>query len=280
MKPAIAKLLCILLLYTVFISCKKESAGLNPDGSSTKPDIDITETLPPVQVAVHYNITANCAGFYRALPARYDSTTKHYPLLIFLHGAGEMGNGTTDLPKVLKNAVPNLINKKKFPPSFTTGGKNFSFIVLSPQVKSWTTPEDVYAMIKYAIAKLRVDTTRIYVTGLSLGGNTTWNFAAKYGQVVAAVAPICASNTATASNTKAIASKNIPVWTFHNEDDPAAPVQKTKDFVRLINSYNPNPKARMTLWPTGGHNAWTKATNPSYKENGMNVYEWMLQYHK
>ena len=121
MKPAIAKLLCILLLYTVFISCKKESAGLNPDGSSTKPDIDITETLPPVQVAVHYNITANCAGFYRALPARYDSTTKHYPLLIFLHGAGEMGNGTTDLPKVLKNAVPNLINKKKFTPSFTAG---------------------------------------------------------------------------------------------------------------------------------------------------------------
>ena len=125
-----------------------------------------------------------------------------------------------------------------------------------------------------------MDTTRIYVTGLSLGGNTTWNFASKYGEMAAAVAPICASNTATVSNTKAIASKIIPVWTFHNEDDPAAPVQKTKDFVRLINSYNPNPKARMTLWPTGGHDAWTKATNPSYKENGMNVYEWMLQYHR
>src|SRR5690606_24848367 len=126
---------------------------LNPNGSNTKPDIDIIETLPPVQVAVHYNVTANCAGFYRALPARYDSTTKHYPLLMFLHGAGEMGNGTTDLPKVLKNAVPNLIQKKKCPPSGRAGGQNFSFIVLSPQVKRWTTPEGVYAMIKYATPK-------------------------------------------------------------------------------------------------------------------------------
>ncbi|HRO46645.1 dienelactone hydrolase family protein [Agriterribacter sp.] len=279
MKPAIVKLLCILLLHSIFISCKKENTGLDA-GSATKPDMDVIETLPPVQVAVSYDLTPNCAGFYRALPARYDSTAKNYPLLVFLHGSGEMGNGTTDLPKVLKNAVPNLINKKKFPPNFTSGGKNFSFIVLSPQVKSWTTPEDVRAMIQYAIAKLRVDTTRIYVTGLSLGGNTTWNFASKYGQMVTAIVPVCASNTATAANTKAIASKNIPVWTFHNEDDPAAPVQKTKDFVAMINSYNPNPKARLTLWPTGGHDAWTKATDPLYKENKMNIYEWMLQYHK
>ena len=279
MKPAIVKLLCILLLYNIFISCKKEDTALSA-GSTTKPDIDIIETLPPVQVAISYDLTANCAGFYRALPARYDSTSKRYPLLIFLHGSGEMGNGTTDLPKVLKNAVPNLISKRKFPPSFTSGGKNFSFIVLSPQVKSWTTPEDVKAMIQYALAKLRVDTTRIYVTGLSLGGNTTWNFAATYGDMVTAIVPICASNTATLTKTKAIASKNIPVWSFHNEDDPAAPVQKTKDFVTLINNYNPNPKARITLWPTGGHDAWTKATDPMYKESNMNIYEWMLQYHK
>lgn len=279
MKPAIVRLLCALLLHSIFISCKKENTG--PDGgNATKPDLDIIETLPPVQVAVQYDITANCAGFYRALPARYDSTSKRYPLLVFLHGAGEMGNGTTDLPKVLKNAVPSLISKKKFPPSFTSGDKHFSFIVLSPQVKNWTTPEDVRAMIQYAIAKLRVDTTRIYVTGLSLGGNTTWSFAAKYGDMVTAVVPICASNTATATNTKAIASRNIPVWAFHNEDDPAAPVQRTKDFVNMINSYNPTPRARITLWPTGGHDAWTKATNPSYRENKMNIYEWMLQYHK
>ncbi len=280
MKPAIVKLVCAFLLPVIFISCKKENNGLNPNGSNTRPDLDIVETLPPVQTAVHYDVTANCAGFYRALPARYDSTTKHYPLLIFLHGSGEMGNGTTDLPKVLKNAIPNLIHKKKFPPSFTSGGKNFSFIVLSPQVKNSTKPEDVHAMIQYAVAKLRVDTTRIYVTGLSLGGGATWDFAARYGEDVAAVVPICGSSTATTKKTKEITTKKVAVWAFHNEDDPTVSVQKTKDFVSLINSYNPNPKAKLPLWSTGGHDAWTKATNPSYKENGMNMYEWMLQYHK
>lgn len=279
MKPVIVRLLCTLLLHSIFISCKKENAGLDA-GNATKPDLDIIETLPPVQVAVHYDISANCAGFYRALPARYDSTSKKYPLLVFLHGSGEMGNGTTDLSKVLKNAVPALISKKKFPANFTSGGKNFSFITLSPQFKTSPTPEDVRAMIQYAVAKLRVDTTRIYVTGLSMGGGATWNFAAKHGENVAAIVPICGSSTATSKNTKEITTKNIAVWAFHNEDDPTVSVQKTKDFINMINSYNPTPKARMTLWPTGGHDAWTKATDPSYRENKMNIYEWMLQYHK
>lgn len=280
MKPAIVKLSCILLLHGLFTSCKKDNTGLDLR-STTRPDLDVVETRPPIQVAVQYDISANCAGFYRALPARYDSTSKKYPLLIFLHGSGEKGNGsTTDLPKVLKNAVPALISKKKFPANFTSGGKNFSFIVLSPQFKATPAPEDVRAMVQYAIAKLRVDTTRIYVTGLSMGGGATWNFAAKYGENIAAIVPICGSSTATSKNTKEITTKKIAVWAFHNEDDQTVSVQKTKDFISMINSYNPNPKARMTLWPTGGHDAWTKATDPGYKENKMNIYEWMLQYHK
>src|SRR5689334_10432389 len=101
MKP-IACLLFVALLLSFHFSCRKES--------SIPINNDIVETLPPVQTAVSTSISGNCGGFYKALPARYDSTTKKYPLLIFLHGAGEIGNGTTDLPKVLSNAVPKLIN--------------------------------------------------------------------------------------------------------------------------------------------------------------------------
>ena len=83
-------------------------------------------------------------------------------------------------------------------------------------------------------------------------------------------------------NTKAnaIASADLPVWAFHNEDDFTVPVSSTKDYIAAINSFNPSPLARMTIWPTGGHNAWTKATDPDYKENNLNIYEWMLQYHR
>jgi len=278
MKQIIARLCYALIIPTLLFSCKKDSISEN--AANTRPDLDIIETSPPVQVAVSEKISDNCFGFYRALPARYDSTSKKYPLLIFLHGSGEMGNGTTDLPLVLRNSVPKLINNKKFPPSFNVGGKNYSFIVFSPQVKSWTTNNDVYAMIKYATSHYRIDTTRIYVTGLSLGGGATWDFTAKYPEIPAAIVPICGSSTCTDANAKAIAGKNVAVWAFHNEDDNLAPVKNTKDYISMINKYNPSPKAIMTIWPTGKHDAWTKASDPAYKENNMNMYEWMLQYHK
>jgi predicted peptidase len=278
MKQVIAGLCYAFILPVLLFSCKKDN--ISGDGSANRPDLDIIETSPPVQVAVSEKISNNCFGFYRALPARYDSTSKKYPLLIFLHGSGEMGNGTTDLPLVLRNSVPKLINQKKFPANFNVGGKNFSFIVFSPQVKAITTTDDVYAMIKYAVSHYRIDTTRIYVTGLSLGGGTTWSFAAKYPDLAAAIVPICGGITLTQVKASVIASAHLAVWAFHNEDDNLSPVKSTRDNVNLINTYNASPKAKMTIWPTGKHDAWTKASDPNYKENNMNMYEWMLQYHK
>lgn len=278
MKQTIAKLCYATMLTTLLFSCKKESS-ITTD-ARTKPDIDIVETAPPVQVAVSKKITDNCLGFYQALPARYDSTTKRYPLLIFIHGSGEHGNGTTDLSKVLVNAVPKLIKNKKFPASFTVDGKNFSFIVLNPQFKAYPPATDIYALIQYAKANYRIDTTRIYVSGLSMGGGVTWEFAVKYPKLLAAIVPICGASGPNDAKAKAIAAANLPVWGFHNEDDKTVSVNNTKNYVSMINQYNPNPKAKITLWPTGGHDAWTKATNPDFKENNMNMYEWMLQYHR
>lgn len=287
MKQAIVKLCYALMLSTLLFSCKKDAAGLLKESegkeqinAQTKPDVDIIETEPPVQVAVNATITDNCSGFYRALPAKYNATSKKYPLLIFVHGSGELGNGTTELSKVLVNAVPKLINNKKFPPNFNVGGKNFSFIILNPQFKAYPTATDIYALIQHAIANYRIDATRIYVSGLSMGGGVTWEFAAKYPGLPAAIVPICGGSTAKDAKAKAIASANLPVWAFHNEDDNVVPVNNTKSYISMINNYKPNPKARMTLWPTGKHDAWTKATNPDYRENNMNMYEWMLQYHR
>ncbi|MBX3238348.1 MAG: dienelactone hydrolase family protein [Chitinophagaceae bacterium] len=276
MKTGISKLLVIALIPAMITSCKKEDAS--PDGG--RPDLDIVETAPPVQKAVHKKISDNIPGFYQSLPARYDSTSKKYPLLIFMHGMGEKGTGGDKLSLVLKNSVPKLINEKKFPASFKTNGQDFSFIVLSPQTISNSSQEDVNVMIDYAVENLRVDESRVYVIGLSMGGGTTWNAAVKYGNRIAAVVPICGATNATDAKGKSIAGNKVAVWAFHNADDKTVDVSVTQDFISFINGQSPVVAAKSTVWATGGHDSWTKASAPSLKENGMNVYEWMLQFKK
>jgi predicted peptidase len=268
------RLLALLAFAFVFASCKKETATEKGSVNNNLP-----ETLPAVQSAVTADITPNLGGFYKALPARYDSTTKKYPLLVFIHGIGELGNGSTDLSKVLANGVPRLIVDRKFPPQFSVNNESFSFVVLTPQFKQWPKPADINELINYAVANYRVDESRIYVAGLSMGGGATWEYAMAYPARIAAVVPICGAFWPTQQQCGSIASANLPVWAFHNADDGTVGAGTTTMIVDFINGYKPAHVARKTIWPTGGHNSWTKATDPATKEcDGKNMYEWMLQY--
>jgi predicted peptidase len=270
------KLMSCLILFSVLLTaCKKEAADDNPDMEPDTP-----ETAPPVQKGITYNVSTNIQGYQEALPARYDSTTKKYPLLVFVHGVGELGNGSTDLYKVANVAIPALIKNKKFPPAFDVNGKSYSFIVLSPQCKNWPSALDVNALINYAVSKYRVDTTRLYVAGLSMGGGITWESGAVYAQRLSAIVPICGASSPDDNRSKKIAQAGLAVWAFHNKNDSTVTYTNSTGYVTKINGFGANPPAKLTLWETGGHNAWTKATDPAYKENNMNIYEWMLQYHR
>lgn len=273
MKTVLRFILSVCTAAVILTGCKKD--GL----SATDKVNNVPETAPAVQTAVTANVSSAIGGFYKALPARYDSTTKKYPLLVFLHGVGETGNGTTDLSRLLVNAVPKLLNQHSFPPQFTVNGTNYSFIVINPQFKVWPQPADVNAMIDYAVAHYRVDESRIYVSGLSMGGGNTWDYAVAYATRVAAVVPISGASWPTKDQMGNIAKANLPVWAFHNSDDGTVSVNTTITNVDNINSFNPAIPAKKTIWATGGHDAWTKATNPATREcDGKNMYEWMLQY--
>lgn len=262
----------VILILSVFVSCKKET------NSSDNPANNIVETKAPVQTARTITVNANIGGYQEALPALYDSTTKRYPLLIFIHGVGELGNGSSDLWMAANIGAPGLIKNGKFPPNFAVNGKNYSFIVISPQFKTWPSVSDVNDIINYAITKYRIDTARIYISGLSMGGGITWDYAAIYNTRIAAIAPICGASGPTNEKAQKIALGGIAVWAFHNQDDPIVTPNNSTGYVNKINSYNPPMAARITLWPTGGHDAWTRATDPAYKENNLNMYEWMLQH--
>lgn len=278
MITTLRRLAAVCILAISIASCKKDTDPVNNPTDTTDPKNDIAETKPAIQTAVSINVNGNCGGFYKAVPARYDSTTKRYPLLVFLHGIGELGNGTTDLAKIQNTPIAARIKNKTFPVKFTVNGQDFSFIVISPQFKAWPAPTDVEAVVAYAKKNLRIDTTRIYVIGLSMGGGATWEYGAAYASGIAAIAPICGASSPDLNRSKKIAAANLPVWAFHNTDDPTVTVNNTNKYVENINSQKPSILAIKTIWPTGGHDAWSKATNPGYEENGKNVYEWMLQY--
>ena len=75
-----------------------------------------------------------------------------------------------------------------------------------------------------------------------------------------------------------IAKGKLPVWIFQNSEDPVVEVGFAKNYVSLINKFTPVYPPRLTIFINNIHDAWTPALDPLYKENGLNIYEWMLQY--
>src|SRR5690349_3917586 len=97
------------------------------------------------------SINSHSNGFYEYLPAGYASGTESYPLIVFLHGAGDMGNGSAaELPRLLQVGLTRLINIGGFPSSFTVNGQTFRFLVISPQFSQWPDVNDIDATITYA----------------------------------------------------------------------------------------------------------------------------------
>ena len=237
-----------------------------------------------VQTARYISMIPNSNAYYEYLPKDYSTSNTLYPVIIFIHGVGELGSGTTNsLPTVLRNGPPKLINNHTFPDSFVVNRQTFRFIVISPQFIKWPQPIDIENVIDYVVTNYKVDINKIYVTGLSMGGGATWNYASNYpgyARRVAAIVPVSGAATPNIYRAKIMANANLPVWAFHNKIDPTVTPNNTIGFVTDMNNSlpAPNPLAKMTIFNASGHDSWTATYNPSYRENGKNVYEWMLQY--
>jgi predicted esterase len=219
-------------------------------------------------------------GFYEYKPVDYDATGNYkYPVIVFLHGIGERGNGTTDLPNVLGNGTPYNI-KSGHNMRFFWNGKWETFLVLIPQLStnygSW---QNFYTdeMIKYAKQNLNIDPNRIFLAGLSLGGGGTWKYAASSltnAQNLAAIAVAC--GTCENVNWCNIANAKLPVWAFHAEDDGTVPAGCTSGTIQGINSCNPAVKPYQTMWATGQHWIWGRVYSTGYDAQHPNIYEWFL----
>lgn len=188
------------------------------------------------------------------LPKDYDQQAS-WPLLIFLHGSGERGD---DLNKVKAHGPPKLIE----------AGKEFPFIVVSPQCPNgqWWEPFELDQLYREITEKYKVDRDRVYLTGLSMGGFGTWAWAAHSPQLFAAIVPICGSGDPGWAGRLG----QLSIWVFHGAKDGAVPIEGSERLVEALKKKK-EANVKFTIYPEAGHDSWSQTyANPE-------LYEWLLQ---
>lgn len=181
--------------------------------------------------------------FLLSLPEGYEADAqKKWPLVVFLHGAGERGD---NLELLLKHGPPKLV----------AAGKKFEAIVASPQVPAgevWNV-HGVKALVDKLSAEYRVDASRIYLTGISMGGFGTWATILEYPNVFAAAAPICGG--AGIGILKFDRIKDLPIWVFHGGADTVVPPEYSTSVERRLKNHK---HFKITIYPDVGHDSWTQ----------------------
>jgi len=235
-------------------------------------------------------------GFLEFKPTDYGS--QKHPLIIFLHGIGERGNGTSQLYLVANNGIPNYCAHGATM-RFTAGGQTSSFVVLSPQLSSsygYWPPFYLQEMIKYAKANLQIDPNRIYVTGLSLGGGGVWgaitdSYNPTFDAGIAAAAPVCGTQQMDDNAfCSTIGTNHLPLWALVCMDDAVVGPYPTQHGEADALACPISPAGKFTYYQSGGHSgAWLNAYDTGHITrnivvNGVvssytfttNLYEWFL----
>ncbi len=254
--------------------------------SSSPSDGLLPETLPPVLTPVlttNAEINTNITGFWECLPGSYASQTQQrYPLIICLHGMGELASTVgTNLNAVKNYGLRKMMGQGNWPNQFTAGnGNTYSIIAIQPQFVVWPNPYQLNKLLDYVVNRYRINTNRIYITGLSMGGGVTWTYSAASAanaNRIAAIVPVCGAVNGSAAGYNNIASNQLPSWIFHNQTDPTVSTSYSLNWEAGINALSPG-LARLTIFPVTGHDTWTAVYDVNYRENGKNIVEWMLQY--
>ncbi|ARS36727.1 prolyl oligopeptidase family serine peptidase [Pontibacter actiniarum] len=193
-------------------------------------------------------------GIY--LPESYNpAADKDWPLILFLHGAGEKGNNLELL-------------KRQGLPKYLSARKDFPFVVAYPQCprQAHWHPSLLNEWLEEVLTKVKADKTRLYLTGISMGGYGTWHWAAANPEKFAAILPICGGGEVN----KAARLVHMPVWAFHGAKDDIVPLSETTDMVTAVRALGGNPK--LTVYPDLRHDSWTVTyNNPA-------IYDWLLQH--
>lgn len=204
---------------------------------------------------------------YRLLAPQNVTEGKKYPLILFLHGAGERGTDNLKQLAYLPQQMAQPRYRERFP-----------CYVLAPQCAEhqrwvevdWTQAEShaapempskqmqlVLKILEKTLSEEAVDPKRIYLTGLSMGGYGTWDLAIRKPNLFAAIGPICGG----ADNSRLASLTELPIWVTHGDADSVVPVQRSRTAVEALREAGANPV--YVELPNVPHNSWT----PAYSDN-------------
>ncbi len=196
------------------------------------------------------------------LPDGYETSDDPYPLLLFLHGKGERGNNL------------ELIKKEGLTAKLESGD-NLPFIVIAPQCPLNTKWEyhliGLYQLVRSCFDAYQVDVSRVYITGLSMGGAGTWSLITEYPNLFAAAIPICGRERNELDYPERLKKIiHLPLWHFHGSADTIVPLSSAEYLVSHLKEYGGNPK--LTVYDDVGHDSWTQTyANPE-------IYDWLLSH--
>ena len=197
-----------------------------------------------------------------SLPKGYgDDATKAWPIILFLHGAGE--RAVNDMTLLRNHGIPRVVEERDLP-----------FITVSPQCppNSWWSEhlEALLGLLDETMTTYRVDRRCVYLTGISMGGYGSWHLASAHAQRFAAVVPICGGGPwFYGFPERVVALKDTPVWAFHGAKDQTVPLAESERLVKVLKECGGN--VRFTVYPDAGHDSWTETYNND------ELYAWLLQ---
>ncbi|MFO0948784.1 MAG: GDSL-type esterase/lipase family protein [Planctomycetota bacterium] len=240
-----------------------KSAGDKKDAAKDSDDKDTK--MPTGFLEREFKDEEGTHKYVLFVPSGY-TPDKKWPLILFLHGAGERG---TDNKAQVATGLGPAVKKR---------AKDFPFLVIFPQcgnqkvppVMGWSPEGDdgkrALEILDAVEKEYSTDKDRTYLTGLSMGGFGTWAFAAKFPDRWAAIAPVCGGG----SPDIAAKIKHIPVWAFHGDQDRAVAVVFSRNLVDALKKNGAEP--RYTEYPGVGHNSWDNAYNTD------ELYDWFLEH--
>jgi len=223
---------------------------------------------PPTQMVEHVQFKRTesaVVNYLLFLPKGYKANAEErWPMILFLHGAGERG---TDIWKVAVHGPPKNVSTHP----------DFPFIVVSPQCSEdqiWSR-EVLLKLLDEITAKYAVDTNRIYLTGLSMGGYGTWDLGLSYPDRFAAIVPICGGGQTISvllpGRDQGPALKTLGVWAFHGGKDPVVPLEESQRMVDALKKAGAQD-VKLTVYPEAGHDSWTETYN------NPELYQWLLKH--